>query len=234
MPSRCWHTKEGSTQEVLVPMCESVYVQPLLFAMDKRCTVCGETKPLAEFYFIRRTRGPGRYDSDCKKCHNAYSRAYRLANPEKCLEHVRRWRETHVERQRELSRRYVATHADEIRAANQTPKRRAQCCAKQQAYYRRNREKLVQETLPRKQRRRARLQGVGGNVTQAEWRERVAYFNGCCAYCGERMEPPTQDHMTPLSRGGAHLIENIVPACRECNSSKGTKNLLDYLIYERG
>jgi 5-methylcytosine-specific restriction endonuclease McrA len=227
---------------------------------EKRCTFCKEVKPLSEYQI--HTSGNPR--GQCKACvsarraahyqanreslrakgkayfelnreeANARSRAYRLANLERCVEHVRKWREANPERQRELTRRWHTEHAEELRAARQTPEGRAYHAEKSREFYRRHRERMVKEALPRKQLRRARLIGVGGVVTQAEWRETLAYFNGHCAYCGEPMNPPTQDHMMPISRGGAHLIENIVPACGTCNSRKHTRNLLEYLIYERG
>jgi 5-methylcytosine-specific restriction endonuclease McrA len=34
----------------------------------------------------------------------------------------------------------------------------------------------------------------------------------------------------PLSRGGSHTASNIVPACRSCNSSKGARSLMQYLM----
>jgi 5-methylcytosine-specific restriction endonuclease McrA len=37
------------------------------------------------------------------------------------------------------------------------------------------------------------------------------------------------DHATPLSRGGDHSIDNLVPACGECNLKKGTKTMDEFL-----
>lgn len=44
-----------------------------------------------------------------------------------------------------------------------------------------------------------------------------------CAYCGARAEH--LDHVVPLSRGGADVESNMVPACAPCNLSKGAKTL---------
>lgn len=43
-----------------------------------------------------------------------------------------------------------------------------------------------------------------------------------CFYCGSPMNL-TLDHVVPQSRGGSHDPENLVTACRSCNSSKGAK-----------
>lgn len=44
-----------------------------------------------------------------------------------------------------------------------------------------------------------------------------------CWYCGCDGVDLTLDHVMPRSRGGADDPENLVPACRPCNSSKGAR-----------
>jgi len=44
-----------------------------------------------------------------------------------------------------------------------------------------------------------------------------------CRYCGRFDAHLSIDHMMPQSRGGSHKIENLVTACRSCNSSKGAR-----------
>lgn len=39
-----------------------------------------------------------------------------------------------------------------------------------------------------------------------------------CQYCGD--DADTVDHITPRSKGGDHSPENLVAACRSCNSRK--------------
>lgn len=79
-----------------------------------------------------------------------------------------------------------------------------------------------------KARRRARLVGAEGNVTPEEWAARLEEFGNLCAYCGKDLgDSPTQDHFVPLSKGGSHKIENIVPACGPCNSKKGDRLLIN-------
>lgn len=74
-----------------------------------------------------------------------------------------------------------------------------------------------------RQSRRARLKGAGGLLTASEWQDILVEFDNRCAYCGDVLIEATQDHVTPLSRGGRHERSNVVPACRVCNSSKGSK-----------
>ena len=42
-----------------------------------------------------------------------------------------------------------------------------------------------------------------------------------CQYCGLAAE--NLDHVVPRSRGGAHVWENVVAACRRCNARKENK-----------
>ncbi len=44
--------------------------------------------------------------------------------------------------------------------------------------------------------------------------------NHACQFCGKVGGDLTLDHVTPRSRGGKNSWENIVTACRECNSKK--------------
>lgn len=46
-----------------------------------------------------------------------------------------------------------------------------------------------------------------------------------CVYCGRPAE--CIDHVHPRSRGGQHVWENVVAACRTCNLRKSDKDLAD-------
>jgi 5-methylcytosine-specific restriction endonuclease McrA len=71
-------------------------------------------------------------------------------------------------------------------------------------------------------RRKALKRGALINdLTAAQWNEIKAAYGHRCVYCGCTMARLTQDHLTPLSQGGAHTKTNVVPACQSCNSKKG-------------
>jgi 5-methylcytosine-specific restriction endonuclease McrA len=51
-----------------------------------------------------------------------------------------------------------------------------------------------------------------------------AMQNDCCAYCTNPLfGAGHQDHVVPVSKGGAHAPFNIVWACEPCNLRKGAK-----------
>jgi 5-methylcytosine-specific restriction endonuclease McrA len=55
----------------------------------------------------------------------------------------------------------------------------------------------------------------------------MTLFDGKCAYCGETAN--TFDHILAVTRGGQTTPGNILPACSSCNSSKGNKDVWDWI-----
>ncbi len=53
-----------------------------------------------------------------------------------------------------------------------------------------------------------------------------------CCYCGSR-EFLSADHLIPTKRGGANTGDNLVWACRSCNSSKCARDALEWLAERR-
>lgn len=50
-----------------------------------------------------------------------------------------------------------------------------------------------------------------------------------CVYCGGQSE--SIDHIDPVSTSHDHAWDNLAPACMSCNTSKGAKPLLLFLLY---
>jgi 5-methylcytosine-specific restriction endonuclease McrA len=94
-------------------------------------------------------------------------------------------------------------------------------------------ERLRRQANPEKvaaarQRYRAAKKVAGGGVSEDEWLTILTEFDHRCAYCnvGGSLE---MEHMTPLSRGGLHTTDNVVPACPTCNRRKGPLTALEFL-----
>lgn len=190
----------------------------------KVCTKCAARLPLDDFY--RERRQPDGRRSICRRCHAAYMKAYREANPEKIREGETRWRKSNQEWVNERNRRNQEKRGAEgrdkrnaylraYRAAN--PEKTA---AKLRAYAKRYPDKVRARCALR----RARMRGAAVcDFTTAQWEVIKAAYHHCCAYCGE-LKPLTIDHVIPLSKGGNHTASNIVPACRSCNGRKWVKD----------
>lgn len=57
-----------------------------------------------------------------------------------------------------------------------------------------------------------------------------------CWYCGRSVSdcgPLTADHVFPRLKGGEDVCDNLIMACRSCNSSKDAKDLLAW-YHDRG
>jgi len=56
-----------------------------------------------------------------------------------------------------------------------------------------------------------------------------------CWYCGsdfaDEWDSVHVEHQFPKSRGGTNDFDNLVLACRRCNSTKGDKDLEEYRVY---
>ena len=53
-----------------------------------------------------------------------------------------------------------------------------------------------------------------------------------CNYCGSAAKLAL-DHIFPQKLGGKDDAENLIFACRTCNSSKGTKDLMEWMAFRR-
>jgi hypothetical protein len=60
---------------------------------------------------------------------------------------------------------------------------------------------------------------VLNDLTDEEWAALKVAWNGC-AYCGATDGPLQRDCVLAISRGGRYTVDNVVPACASCNTSK--------------
>ncbi len=59
--------------------------------------------------------------------------------------------------------------------------------------------------------------------------EKIKILSGSqCSYCGST-DNLALDHILPKKYGGKDVGENLVYACRSCNSSKGKKDLMEWM-----
>jgi len=160
----------------------------------KRCSRCGETKPLSEFH-ERST------SSMCRPCTKAYNREYYERNQERLKGRTRDWAATNPERKRERDTAYRAENHERLRQWHADYKWG-------HAY-----NGAV---------RTARKWGaVISPFTIEELAAKFALWNDCCWICGD---PATDiDHVKPFGRGGAHALCNVRPICQSCNRRKAAR-----------
>ena len=63
----------------------------------------------------------------------------------------------------------------------------------------------------------------------SQWWKRQC-TKGVCGYC-EKPTPVgelTMDHIVPLSRGGRTTKGNVIPVCKDCNTAKRQKLLMEW------
>lgn len=143
-------------------------------------------------------------------------RAKERARSKKRAPSVAAKRKANLERTRENERARYAANAEAI-------------CARKAAWRKANPEVMKLH----KQRRRARLLDARSpGVTADQWRvicERCQNVEDetTCVYC-DKACAVTIDHVVPIFRGGLDESDNVLPACKSCNSSKGAKLISEW------
>lgn len=81
-------------------------------------------------------------------------------------------------------------------------------------------------------RRQLRVKAVDNDLTTAQWELLKAAWQGC-AYCGATDRPLQRDCVMAISRGGRYTLDNVVPACGSCNTSKCNDEVTGWLRRKR-
>lgn len=198
--------------------------------MNKQCRTCQRTLPIEQFY-LAKTNQDGRRN-DCRPCAlaamaarhaahpeiaNTRSKAWALANPERCREtkarhyartkeerraQMRAWRLANPEKNREIARRWRERNKDRKRSNDAN-------------WRAENRERLA----PIK--RTAALRRKFG-LTTAQYERMLAHQGGVCAICkSEKTGAPFNgrfavDH---IENGTRVVIRGLL--CRACNTAIG-------------
>lgn len=73
---------------------------------------------------------------------------------------------------------------------------------------------------------------VEHDLTAEQWVALQSEWGGC-AYCGAIDTAMQRDCVLALSRGGRYTLDNIVPACASCNTSKCNDEVTGWLRRKR-
>ncbi len=189
----------------------------------KRCTKCGELKPLRES-FGKRTRSRSGFQSSCKACDAAFYAAFRAANPARVRAYSARWRaKLNPDRTRAYQANYAAINADRI-TANRAAWRAANAdriAARVAAWHVANPDKVrAHHGTRRALKVGARVGDRKAYVAFVKWARTTLSIP--CRWCRKSTKPGARhiDHIVPLSKGGADSTENLCVSCPHCNLSK--------------
>jgi 5-methylcytosine-specific restriction endonuclease McrA len=204
---------------------------------SKRCSTCGEIKPDEAFNWANRAQG--RRQDKCRECFRVYNRQRYLEKGEHVRAVVAEYRASNAvfikSRVRERYWRDVEASraAARKRAVEQNRKRKAAKRAWARADRAKNPEKwrakgqreYARNPLARREASHRRRALKLATMTEAVTTDRLAakwdYWGGCCWMCGG--EAVEWDHVKPLSKGGAHCLANLRPACVPCNRRKAAR-----------
>lgn len=187
---------------------------------NKVCAECKIDQAVSCFY--RDKTRLGGYARVCKSCAKAYAQ--------------RRWHENHEEnkarsrmrgadyrkRNPEYDRLKYIANRDRMLAQSAAwklahPERMAQFKKDWQA---RHPERYADQKRANESKRRARKAAVEVfEFSDEQLTARLAYYGHKCWICNT-CDYEELDHVKPLSKGGAHMLGNLRPACRSCNRSK--------------
>jgi len=170
----------------------------------------------------------------CEAC-TERNRVWAKKNPERAHQFHRKWVESNRDwMQAYDNKRYKVKRKDGLcgncKCKPPVPgKARCEECSQKASDWRQaNPEKVCASAS----RRRALMAQVLSTLTPEQWLEILEYYDRRCAYCFvSEAEVGTlhMEHVMPIFRGGTNTPDNVVPACRSCNSSKGIKTLKEWL-----
>ena len=80
--------------------------------------------------------------------------------------------------------------------------------------------------------RKRRVNAVVNDLTGEQWAALKEAWKGC-AYCGATEGTLQRDCVMAISRGGRYTIDNVVPACASCNTSKCNDEVTGWMRRKR-
>ena len=219
----------------------------------KICCKCGKKLDISMFGKAK-TNKDG-YKGTCKDCRKIYMIKYFIDNKGKIAKQRTKHYFDNIEHYTEVNREYTKNNKEKIsinkRIYGEKNKKqlsikhrkhyadnRTELLEQKQRYYLKNREQIMikikkynkdNPELGNKinQKQKARKLLLPNTLTIIQWEIIKNDFSNRCAYCGKE-KPLAQEHFLALSKDGEYTTNNIIPSCRNCNSSKKDK---DFFIW---
>ena len=168
----------------------------------KKCKECGVELVAGENWWPSCIK---QYKYICIKCHKAQGRRWREAR----LDYDYQYHQAHKKKRNANMRQWHAEHREE-----------------RTEYERQWREE--NSSKAREHRRCYRARKANATIGEIDDQKIYELYNQTCIYCGAT-EDLALDHIVSLDEGGPHCEDNLVVACRSCNSSKWARPLEEWL-----
>lgn len=190
----------------------------------KICSICEEWFPSTEEYFYKNVKNEiDGLQPYCKECASKKSRKWQLDNHEHFLKNKREYnKRSRIENPHR--REYDRRHAKEQKESGYT-----------KAYYEKNKEYFMEYQRNRNLHKKH-------EISDNEWNACKKYFNDSCAYCNLHIDehyiiyagkPKKTDlHKEHVDDKGSNKLDNCIPSCQSCNSSKWAFKLEEWYNLE--
>lgn len=177
-----------------------IKVEPLV--KEKTCYVCKTVYSADDdTYFHKKPSGKYGLGTICKKCFKEQSKLNYENNKEARIEKSRQYYFDNLAAKKEYSKKFHLIY-------DKTEKGR-------------NMKMLAWE------KRRTLELNAKSDFTNEQWGYCKNYFHQTCAYCGD-IKKLTMEHFIPVSKQGGLTIQNVLPVCSSCNSSKGNRDFTSW------
>jgi hypothetical protein len=178
--------------------------------IERQCSKCKQwlEENTDNFYLHNKSKPEMGFIPECKKCTSKRSYEIQLKNPERTTKNKQKYYNNNLEKWYNDRIEYYKTHDNkEI----------------QKRWYDKNKDKA-------KETRQYRDKHKKHDITEEQWRVCKEYFNNSCAYCGFHIDDHYRTyagkqqkcdlHKEHVDDKGSNKLDNCVPSCTSCNSSK--------------
>lgn len=207
------------------------------------CCACADLKRK------RRADYHAKYRADHKAEALAYNHSYYAENADQLRDYAKRYRQENAETVRakdvarnrapertkaraEANRKRYEEQGELIRRREQLRYMREdeRIKARVSDYRKANPEKVKRCLKAGLANRRALMRMAEGKIGQAVIGRLYREQCGLCAFCSADISGHYHlDHILPLKRGGSNLPENLQLLCQDCNLSKGSKTMSEWI-----
>lgn len=150
-----------------------------------------------------------------------YRKQYYIDNKENISELKKQYYKDNKEHLKNYSKQYAETNKEQIKKYYKDNEHRISEYKKQ--YKLKNKEYFRIKNQEYKSKKRE----LSHTLTIQQWENCLEYFEHKCVYCGSETKL-SQDHFVALSKNGGYDVDNIIPSCKICNSSKHNNDFFDW------